>query len=252
MSTVAARIDALSPHWRIFLPQDRPPPYPVCIQLHGCGGMKMFQQTWAEAAVRAGAAALIVDSHAHRGIGRLAAYSTVCTGLQLRAPERAGDLFAAMAFVRAQSWAARDKIIAAGWSHGGWTIMDGLCLANAAEMRAATGLTDLPAEPLEGLAAAFLVYPYCGPGSLSHRRRWRLAPRVAAIVGLKDTVSFAGAIRRALAHQSGYGASVTMTDLNVTHAFDEPDARDLRNQYDPIATSIAEGVYGNLIAAVRG
>ena len=56
-----------------------------------------------------------------------------------------------------------------GWSHGGWTIMDALALRSGAEMARATGIEDLPAEPLEGLARTMIVYPYASLGSYAGR-----------------------------------------------------------------------------------
>jgi dienelactone hydrolase len=149
--TLEQRIARLTPHFALA----RPPgdgPFPVVVMLHGCGGPRPFLNDMAEVAVRAGAAAVQVDSYAPRGISRVAAIATVCTGARLHGRERAGDLYAATAWARAQTWADRDRIVAMGWSHGGWTIMDALALRSGAEMRRVTGLEGLPEEPLEGLA----------------------------------------------------------------------------------------------------
>ena len=42
-------------------------PFPVVIQMHGCGGKKNLQERWAEVA-KAGWAVIVVDSYAHRKI----------------------------------------------------------------------------------------------------------------------------------------------------------------------------------------
>ena len=47
-----------------------------------------------------------------------------------------------------QNWVDPDRIVVAGWSHGGWTIMDALALRPGREMAHFTGLT-----PLEGYLA---------------------------------------------------------------------------------------------------
>ena len=52
-----------------------------------------------------------------------------------------------------------------------------------------TRLTDLPAEPLKGLAGAVLIYPYAGFPSMTTARGWGGAkPKVGAILGGKDVV----------------------------------------------------------------
>ena len=60
----------------------------------------------AKIVTEAGAAAILVDSFAPRRIGRAAALGTVCTGVRLQGRQRAGDLFAVMAWARALMRAA--------------------------------------------------------------------------------------------------------------------------------------------------
>lgn len=193
--------------------------------MHGCGGKKPFQTTWAEVARGAGAAVIVVDSHTPRRISQMGAYTSVCTGLRLPGRERAGDLFAAIAWARGQSWADPSRIAAAGWSHGGWTISDALSFRTPAEMARATGVADLPEEPLAGLAALFLVYPYLGPLAL-HGRPWRLAPRVTAILCGRDLIAGGAWPRRVLAQAAARGAEVEIVPFETaTHAFDEPEAK---------------------------
>ncbi|MEJ0059256.1 MAG: hypothetical protein WDM79_06695 [Terricaulis sp.] len=156
--------------------------------------------------------------------------------------ERAGDLYAALAWARAQPWADKERIIAAGWSHGSWTIMDALALRSGAEMRRATGITDLPDEPLEGLAATFLVYPYTGVGSLAGRR-WRVTPRSVAIACGRDFI--VGDSRGVLQRQRNHGAPIEIHFFpGATHAFDEADANDPRVRYDPLVTRQAGDAAG--------
>lgn len=214
-------------------------PFATIIQLHGCGGKKPFQTTWAEVARRAGVAVIVIDSHNPRRISQMAAYATVCTGMQLPGRERAGDLFAAMHWLRRQSWADSKRIAAGGWSHGGWTISDALSFRDGAEMERATGITDLRGEPLEGLAALFLVYPYLGPVAM-RGREWRVIPRVKAILGGRDLVAGGHWPRTALARARAQGADVDVTVFETaTHAFDEPEAKFAALAYD--AALVARG-----------
>ena len=195
----------LAPHFGVSRPalEGR---VPAVLMLHGCGGLRPFMGDIAAVLTEAGAAAIIVDSYAPRRISRLAAFATVCTGARLQGRERAGDLFAAYAWARRQDFIDPARIAVAGWSHGGWTILDGLALRSGSEMERATGLTGLPEEPLDGLAAAFIVYPYAGVASLAGRRDWRIAPRSVAIVAGRDHVVGVEAPRRALHAQRLRGA----------------------------------------------
>jgi len=247
MSSLDERIKALAPHWDVVKPAGDGP-FPLVVQLHGCGGKKAFQQTWAEVAAGAGIAALVIDSHAPRSISQMAAYATVCTGMRLPGRERAGDLFAALAWARRQSWIDPQRLIAAGWSHGGWTISDALSLRDRAEAARATRIGDLDEEPLAGLVGAFLVYPYLGIGVL-RGRAWRVKPRTLAIICGKDAIAGGPAAHRALAFVAAGGVPVEIIPFDAaTHAFDEPDARDLRVRYAPALVRRAHDLYGRFLA----
>jgi len=242
--TLEGRIAALMAHADIVKPAG-PGPFPVVVQMHGCGGKKSFQATWAEAARAAGWAAIVLDSYAHRGISRLEAYATVCVGARLWGRERAGDLYAALAWARRQPWADARRMVVAGWSHGGWAVLDALALAPGADMAAATKLDGLPDEPLDGVVGAFLVYPYCGYGSVARRRGLRYPAAPLALVGSRDTVVGARALRGTL---EAIGVQVAWLD-GATHAFDEPDARDLRVRYSPDNTARAHALYRAYLGA---
>ncbi len=233
--TLEQRITRLEPYFDVRRP-DAPGRVPVLLLLHGCGGNRPFTSDMADVAVQAGAAAVTVDSYAPRRISRIAALATVCTGARLHGRERAGDLYAAIAWARRQDWADPDRIVAIGWSHGGWTIMDALSLRTGAEMQRATGLYDLSDEPLEGLAATMIVYPYAGVGTYVGRREWRMAPRSVAIIAERDYI--VGSSRAALERQRVRGAPLDIIVFeNATHAFEDEHAEDPRVRYNPAATA---------------
>ncbi|MEZ5937483.1 MAG: prolyl oligopeptidase family serine peptidase [Hyphomonadaceae bacterium] len=248
--TFEARIDALAPGIDIYKPAGTGP-FPVVIQLHGCGGKKPPQARWATAARESGWAAVVIDSHKHRHISTLEAYSMVCTGLRLWGKERAGDLFAAIAWARRQPWADPDRIVAAGWSHGAWTILDGLALKPGDDAEEATGLTELPKEPLTGLVGAFLVYPFAGPGSLARTRGLRLDVNPLALVGTHDVIVGGRSLAKTLSNILTPGPAIEIEILErATHAFDEPGSRDFRTRYDAEITAYAEGLYRKYLQAV--
>lgn len=246
--TLQDRVELLAPHFDVTRPEGGGP-FPVLIMLHGCGGPRRFTDHTAEVAVRAGAAVINVDSYRPRRISRVAALATVCTGARLQGRERAGDLYAAIAWARQQSWADGSRVAAIGWSHGAWTIMDALALRSGAEMRRATGLEDLPDEPLDGLNAALIVYPYTGIGSFAGRREWRLAPRSTAIIAQHDYI--VGQTRGTLERQRQHSPSLDLVLFEgATHAFEDAQATDPRVRYNPAATAREHGMIRDMIAGM--
>jgi dienelactone hydrolase len=221
----------------------------VALQFHGCGGVKPLQDVYAEAAREAGWAACIVDSYAHRNIGRRQAYAAVCTGLRLQGSERAGDVYAALAWARRQPWADCSRLALAGWSHGGWTVADALAMPRAAAERA-TRLSPLPDDMLAGVRAVFLVYPYAGIGCAAAARGWRIKPATTAIVCGRDSVVGKAGPLKMLRRLTREGVPVeTEYFPAATHAFDEAGAKDLRVRYDPDLTARALGLYRRLLGA---
>jgi dienelactone hydrolase len=225
---IDAHAERLARHFTVVTP-DGPGPHPVVIQLHGCGGRQPFHDSYAEAARQAGIASVVVDSFAPRGIGKRLAQMTVCTGLQLHGRERAADLLAVLHWLDHQPWADTSRLAAAGWSHGGWTVMDALAGALSTHSVARS-----QPERLAGLKAVFLVYPYAGPMTLTHRSGWGPhRPKVAAVLGTRDAVVGQAAPRRALDRLVRDGLEVeVMTLEGATHSFDDPDADDPRTRYD--------------------
>jgi dienelactone hydrolase len=168
----------------------------------------------------------------------------------LQGRERAGDLYAAISWARTQSWADPERIVAMGWSHGGWTIMDALALRSGAEMARATGIDDLPAEPLEGLAGTLIVYPYASVGSYAGRRDWRLAPRSIAVLCGRDYI--VGTPRGPLERQRARGAPIDIHFFeDATHAFEDEFAEDPRVRYNPAATQREYALLRNMIASLN-
>lgn len=248
--TLRQRMDALRHGSEIYLP-DGDGPFPVVLQMHGCGGKKNLQARWAAVAKAAGWAVIVVDSYGHRGISRLEAYATVCVGLQLWGRERAGDLYAMMEWARRQTWADPNRIAVAGWSHGGWTALDAMSLAPGKDAANATRLHDLPAEPLAGLVGAFMIYPYQGPGAYAPTNGLRVGIDVQALVGTKDTIVGGASLARKLRKMTKPGNPINVTLLEgATHAFDEIEAQDWRVRYDPALTERAHRMYADYLMTV--
>ena len=249
IETLHDRIKALSPHWRLILPNG-PGPFGLVIQMHGCGGNGPFQVGYGEAAAAAGAAALIVDSYPHRAITEAQAYGLVCTGMKLWGRERAGDLYAAFAWAMGEPQFDPTRIFAAGWSHGGWSVLDAMAVATPQERARWTGLSDLPREPLAGLAGAFVVYPYFGVASVARGRGLRLEAPIMTIAGTRDSVVGGHGLVRALQATPKPGAPIAVTLLQgATHSFDEPEAKDPRFIFDPALTKGVQAQYAAFVGA---
>ncbi|MDP1737305.1 MAG: prolyl oligopeptidase family serine peptidase [Caulobacter sp.] len=241
-STLAARADLLARGVRVLKPAG-PGPFPVALQMHGCAGSQPFQNSYAEAAVNAGAAVVIVDSFTPRGMSRLDGSLFVCTGTVLRGAQRAGDLYAMLHWLKSQPWADASRVMAAGWSHGGWTIMDGFAQGDGAARM--TGLTDADPGMLKAVRGAFLVYPYASFPSLTSARGWQGArPKVFAVLGGKDAVVGTGGPMKALNRLKADGLQVdVLTFPDATHAFDDDDANDPRTRYRADLRTQAEQFY---------
>ncbi len=254
-TTIAAtplnqRIAELAPGVELLLPEGEGP-FPVAIQMHGCGGKKKLQARWAAVARSAGWAVVVVDSYAHRGISQLAAYATVCTGLQLWGRERAGDLFAMLEWTRRQPWADTRRIVVAGWSHGAWTALDAMSMQPGAAMRKAARMSGIPDEPFAGMIGAFLLYPWQGVGALAPRAGLRIDIPIRAIVGTKDSVVGGRGVIRTLTNMKTPSRPIAVEVFEgATHAFDELEAQDWRNRYDPALTERAHGLYADFLKSL--
>ncbi len=214
-----------------------PGPFPAVLLFHGCGGVRRIMHAYADAAAKAGVAAIIVDSCTPRGIDYPAALAQVCTGRRLWARERAADLHAALAVARDDPRIDSDRLALAGWSHGGWTILDAFALH--ASGQAPDGLNEAPRAAFDGVKAVFLVYPYVSGPALARRRAFTPPAPIEAVLVDKDAMASDADAAELFARLKRKGASVSWSSLGgVTHGFDEPDHHpDSRLHYDAEATA---------------
>ncbi|TGY89094.1 hypothetical protein E5163_08170 [Marinicauda algicola] len=245
---LAGRIARLQPHVDIQLPEGADGPAASVLLFSGCGGVQQVQQDYADAAKAEGVAAVIVDSHAARGIGRLAARLTVCTALRLRGQERAGDVLAALEIVRADERLDPDRVALAGWSHGGWTLLD--AASYVATSTPPPGFETLPQGALSGVAGMLLIYPYCG-GIIradSHPMPGDLAIRAWLVE--RDAVADPDDCKGLFEAWDAGGARIRWTLYpGLTHAFDAPDQPwDPRMEYDAQAARDAHARFREWLA----
>jgi dienelactone hydrolase len=230
---LAAHAARLEPHMTIVKPAG-PGPFPVSLQFHGCGGIYAMQYEYAEAARAAGVAVVVVDSFGPRGIGAAEARATVCTGVRFRGAERSIDVLAVLAWLKTQAWVDPDRIAAAGWSHGGWALMEAL----------AGTLPEARAAPLP-FKAVSLFYPYCGPLSRTWANGWgENRPAIFACVGGRDVVVGRLLPERTLRRLEGDGLPLRLILLKeAAHAFDEQSPVAPRTRFRPDLAEIARAFY---------
>ena len=156
-------IAALEPHLEIMKPERTDGPLPVAVILPGCLHTDSHNNDWHTVFLELGYAVVIVDSFRSRGIPE-DSFERVCLGFTARGFDRAGDIYATVAYLKRQEWADGDRIVLAGWSHGGWAVMDAMSLYAAG--KTPRNLPD--AEQIDGVSGILLVYPYCGFGTAAH------------------------------------------------------------------------------------
>jgi dienelactone hydrolase len=214
----------LAPHARLSTPSEGAGPFPTVLLFSGCDGPKDNLDTWSRALNADGWAALVVDSHTPRGLTDFQLWRLVCAGQLLTGAERASDIAAAVAAARRLPQVDGDRLALLGASHGGWAVLEFLSMADHNEVpHALTRWPDgMETEPLDGIVAAILLYPYCGQLSRASRRGW--GSRVPALFLLveDDAIASETACRRIVAREQGRGLPVSEHVYSgVTHGFDQ-------------------------------
>ncbi|MBX3476894.1 MAG: prolyl oligopeptidase family serine peptidase [Brevundimonas sp.] len=219
MDTLAERWARLEPHMTLVGPDDDRP-RPTVILFHGCGGLRDHLPLYAQAARAAGWRACIVDSYTPRDISHMAALAFVCTGMILRGGERSGDVLAAIHGLSQRPEVDGSRLALAGWSHGGWSIMEAMSLDP--DPFGAAGLRDAEACDLSGVRAVWLAYAYVGFAAFNRMRPWRHCPRVLAVTARRDHLTTVRNAEQVNAMIRDCGAEVETWIAEGTHSFDEP------------------------------
>lgn len=234
--TPAARLARLQPHWRLLTPKG-PGPHRVAVLLSGCDGVRDNMDWWARQIVARGRAALILDSHAPRGLDLAQAWRAVCAAQLLPGAERAGDLAVALAALRRMPGIDMTDAMLLGASHGGWTVTEFLRLVMGD--RPPPGLTAWPVPPADlarDLGPVVLLYPYCGLLNTADKGAWPPVP-VLMILGEDDQITDPGECRRMAAELAAAGTDITVrTYAGVNHGFDQSERSALSPlEFDPVA-----------------
>lgn len=227
---------------------------PLVILASGCGGLnglqgpKTIMKNYAAAATAAGAYVVVFDSFGTRGISFEDSVTWVCSGLRLRGDARAGDIIAAEHLAR-QNWAdvKFTGVILAGWSHGGWTVME-LLSAGPTAKGIGNFRIDEPASALTPDAVA-LYYPYCGFLNSAGRSRWDFKGPLFLLTTGADHPEAAVECTKAVSHARGDAQNTDVVHLDEnTHAFDEEDqVPGSEYIYDAEATQRSLALFQNFI-----
>jgi dienelactone hydrolase len=250
--TLAERITLLEPTLEYYAPEPGGGAGPLVILVSGCGGLhglqgpKTVMKNYAGAATRAGAYAVVMDSFASRGIPFDDAVSTVCSGLRLHGNERAGDIIAAEALARRHWSVDFTGVILAGWSHGGWTVMELLSAGPRAKNIA--GFRVDRNSPALAPDAVALFYPYCGFLNTTGRSAWAFKGPLLYLNASTNAPAAGKECTDAIVHARGGADGLTQVDYPNTHAFDEEDqVPGSEFVYDPEATKRSLALFESFI-----
>lgn len=242
--TPAELLALLEPYIVVVKP-DGEGPFPAILLHSGCEGVwngdkrRPLMGEYADIAKYAGVVAIIVDSFKPRHISSQEAVDDVCSGWLLRGAERAGDVAVTIPYARSLPYVDPTRIAVAGWSHGGWSVMD--FLAMSPDRMVPYSLTEWPEDTFAGLTSVYLTYPYCGFPALAPSRG-EVEPRPTwAIHGTADVTANPVPCNEAYALVVEQGAPVDIEVLDgATHAFDRSDlSPESTSKYNPEFAEIA-------------
>lgn len=254
-STLQERTAMLAPAMQYYAPTTAGPA-PLVIFASGCGGLnglegpKPIVKAYADAATAAGAYVAVFDSFGPRGINFKDSVTWVCSGLRLRGDARAGDIIAAEALAR-DHWKQQDftGVILAGWSHGGWSVME-LLSAGPKAKHIGNFTIDALARALAPDAVA-LYYPYCGLLNSASRSRWSFKGPLFLLTADADSPGAGKQCDKAVDHaRRGMDGVEAIHFAANTHAFDEADqVPGSAFKYDADATQRSLDLFGAFIRA---
>lgn len=213
----------LSPHYTVDKP-DGPGPFPTALLFSGCDGVADNMTRWSDALVAAGWATMIVDSHTPRDLDDYEVWRLVCAGQVMPGAERAGDVMVSMADAMALPFVDANRLAVIGMSHGGWSIMELLALTDRGRLpfNLTAAPPSLAGNPLSGIVAEILVYPWCGLANRGRRYGWTHDAPVVFLLAEDDLIAPAYECQITARTLRDMGRTVTVeTFSGVTHGFDQ-------------------------------
>ncbi len=241
LDTVKDRFAFLQPYIVSYGPNDSVK-RPAVLLFHACNGVRDFVHDYARQAADLGMRAYVVDSFTPRGWDYLASIALVCTGLALSGHERSGDVLAAIWGIGQRPEVDADNLVLAGWSHGGWAIMD--LMTQDMSQSGAARLKDATPDGLKGVKSLFLVYPYISYPARSVSGDWTHAPNTTVVLADRDHLTSTGQATTVLNRLKQNGLPLTTVIVDATHSFDEQGMHfGSWLSYDPKAHRITQDAF---------
>ncbi|MFT3962572.1 dienelactone hydrolase family protein [Propionivibrio sp.] len=187
-------------------------PFPAVVMLHGCGGayarsgaLNERHLMWGRFLADHGYAALMLDSFTSRGI------KEICTikfkERSLKASDRVGDAYAALAYLQGREEIRPDRVALLGWSNGAGVVLD----AAARSPR-----------PAAAFRAAVAFYPGCTARNQAADRFHPYAPLLLLIGESDDWTPAAPCRALAATVAARHEPMRIVTFPNAYHDFDNP------------------------------
>ncbi|MEM1429734.1 MAG: dienelactone hydrolase family protein [Pseudomonadota bacterium] len=242
----------LAPHFRATRP-DGAGPFPTALLYSGCDGPSATVDAWAEALHARGWATIRVDSHTPRGLEEPQGWALVCAGQVLTGAERAGDVAVTLAHAAALSFVDSRRIALVGASHGGWSIMEFLSMADNGQVPLT--LEEWPmgfTGPMtDRVHASFLLYPYCGELNRATWQGWEAQVPMLMLLAEDDVVADPENCLDIVEEGAARGLPISAEVLDdVTHAFDHRSTLEFSpSRYDPDAAAYALRRMGEFLDA---
>jgi dienelactone hydrolase len=203
-----------------------PGPFPAVVIMHDCSGLGPASSgapnRWARELVGHGYVVLVPDSFTTRGHA-----NGVCTvtpsrrGIDVSPQRRAGDAYAALAYLQTLPYVDGRRVGIMGGSHGGTTTL--FAMAAAGDTTAPLARDQGP-----GFAAAVAFYPGCsarpGAGGATPAGVYRPVAPLLILIGDKDDWTPAERCRQLTAAARAAGHPVTIKVYpGAHHSFDSPN-----------------------------
>ena len=174
---------------------------------------------------------------------------TTCSGLRLRGNARAGDILAAEVLAEKHWSTDFPSVIVAGWSHGGWTVME-LLSSGANARHVGNFRVEKPAPRALTPDAVALFYPYCGLLNTTAFRKWDFkGPLLLLTAGLDNRSTPQQCTSQVTDARGGAENLEAVTYEGATHAFDESDQiPGSEFKYDAQAAARAHALFQRFVA----
>ena len=179
----------LTPYFKIKTPPGKGP-FPTILCFHGATGLinpdgRMWKGAgdFAEYLAGLGYATIYIDSFTGRSIPSIRRndLKLIMLGYIEQQP---GDVLVAISEARKLSFVDKEQLALVGRSSGALAIMDTFAMNPPQEIPA--NLINAPDNPLAGVKAAILFYPYCGAPAKAKGKGWTQNIPVLMLMGGKD------------------------------------------------------------------